>query len=193
MNAPSLPPKALARRRFAGLLALGALPGLPLLGGCAGPQLADYAAQQPVFDLRRYFDGRLLAHGLVLDRGGKLLRRLVVTLDCSWDAQGRGLLDEQFVYDDGERQQRRWRLWHLPDGGYAGSADDVVGEARGASAGPAFNWRYTLRVPVRGDVYELDFDDWMFQVDERTVLNRAVMSKLGLRVGEVLLSFSKSA
>ncbi len=57
--------------------------------------------------------------------------------------------------------------------------------------GPAFNWRYTLRVPIRGETYEVQFDDWMFQIDERTVLNRAYMSKFGVRIGEVSLSFSK--
>ena len=39
----------------------GALPALvlslTLLAGCAGPQVSDYAAEQPVLDLRQYFNG----------------------------------------------------------------------------------------------------------------------------------------
>ena len=79
-----------------------------------------------------------------------------------------------------------------PDGRYTGTADDVVGTASGGASGPAFNWRYTLRVPVKERVWEIDFDDWMFLVDDRTLLNRAVMSKFGVRVGELLLSFTKA-
>jgi hypothetical protein len=58
-------------------------------------------------------------------------------------------------------------------------------------AGNAFHWRYTMALEVDGRTWNVDFDDWMFLVDERTMLNRAVMSKFGIRLGEVLLSFRK--
>jgi Protein of unknown function (DUF3833) len=69
----------------------------------------------------------------------------------------------------------------------------VVGEARGAVAGNAFQWQYTLKLPVDGRVWEVDFDDWMFLIDERIMLNRAVMSKFGIRLGEVQLAFTRGA
>ena len=184
------PPRpAAARWRRAAALAAAGLCALAL-AGCAAPQLADYADTRPVFDFRRYFDGTVLAHGMVSDRSGKVVRRFVVTLHGSW-AGDDGTLDEHFVYDDGERQRRVWRVKALPGGRYTGRADDVVGGAQGASAGAAFNWRYTLRLPVDGTVYEVQFDDWMHRVDERVVLNKAVLSKFGVRVGEVTLSFTR--
>ena len=61
----------------------------------------------------------------------------------------------------------------------------------GAAAGNALNWQYTLRLPVDDKVFEVQFDDWMFLIDERTMLNRAVMSKFGIRLGEVTLSFTR--
>ena len=67
----------------------------------------------------------------------------------------------------------------------------MVGEAFGEQSGAAFNWRYTLRLPVRGDIYDVQFDDWIHLIDENTALNRAVMSKWGVRVGEVTLSFTR--
>jgi hypothetical protein len=161
-----------------------------LLAGCAAPALEDYASQRPVFDLKTYFNGDVTAHGMVSDRSGKVLRRFVVSMRCDWVGDA-GTLDERFVYDDGERQQRIWRLTKGQDGRYVGRADDVVGEALGAQAGAAFNWRYTLKLPVQGSVYEVQFDDWMFLIDERTVINKAVMSKFGVRLGEVTLSFTK--
>ncbi len=175
-------------RGFAALAAAG-LAGV-LLAGCAGPQLQDHIGEKPVFDFRQYFDGTVHAHGLVTDRGGKVLRRFVVTLRCAWVGDA-GTLDEQFVYDDGERQQRIWHVRRRPDGGWLGTAGDVLGEAVGAAAGPAFNWRYTLKLPVRGTVYEVQFDDWMYLIDERTVINKAVISKFGVHIGDVTLSFTR--
>jgi hypothetical protein len=37
----------------------------------------------------------------------------------------------------------------------------------------------------------VQFDDWMFLVDERVMLNTAVMSKWGIRLGQVTLSFTR--
>ena len=48
-----------------------------------------------------------------------------------------------------------------------------------------------LALPVGGRVYHVDFDDWMFLMDERVMLNRSVMSKWGVRLGELTLSFYK--
>jgi hypothetical protein len=84
-----------------------------------------------------------------------------------------------------------WRLTRQPDGRYIGRADDVVGEAIGEVAGNALRWRYALALPVNGKVYNVDFDDWMFLMDERTMLNRSAMSKFGFYLGEVTLSFRK--
>jgi hypothetical protein len=160
------------------------------LSGCASPQVADYAADKPVFDLARYFNGRLLAHGMFQDRAGRIVQRFTVDMDCRWEGE-RGVLDERFVYADGRRERRVWRLVRHADGRYTGTADDVVGEAQGQAAGPVFRWAYTLRLPVDGRVWEVDFDDWMVQLDDRVVLNRATMSKFGVRLGEVTLSFTR--
>ena len=84
-----------------------------------------------------------------------------------------------------------WRLERLADGAWRGSADDVVGEARGRAMGNALQWQYQLRLPIDGREWVVDFDDWMVLVDERVMLNRATMSKFGIRLGEVLLSFHK--
>jgi hypothetical protein len=101
------------------------------------------------------------------------------------------VLDEHFSYSDGQKDRRIWRLTKHADGRYTGTADDVVGTASGRAVGNAFQWAYTLKLPVDGKVYEVQFDDWMYLVDERVMLNRATMSKFGIRLGEVTLSFQK--
>ena len=159
-----------------------------LLAGCAAPTPADYAAEKPVLDLKTYFNGELTAHGIFTDRSGKVARRFVVQMTGTWNGN-EGTLDERFTYSDGATERRVWRLTDLGGGRYTGRADDVVGEAQGIAAGNALNWQYTLRLPVDGKVYEVQFDDWMYLMDERVMLNKAVMSKFGIRLGEVTLSF----
>ena len=158
--------------------------------GCASPTPADYAAEKPVLDLKSYFSGDLVAHGLFTDRSGKVARRFVVQLTGTWNGNN-GTLDERFSYSDGKTERRVWRLTDEGNGRWTGRADDVVGVAEGRSAGNALNWRYTLALPVDGSVYEVQFDDWMYLMDERVMLNKAVMSKFGVRVGEITLSFDK--
>lgn len=161
-----------------------------MLAGCATPTPQQYAAERPVLDLKTYFNGRLVAHGMFQDRFGHVRRRFIVEMSAQW--QGRdGVLDERFTYGDGATERRVWRLTDLGDGRYEGRADDVVGTAQGVAAGNALNWRYTLALPVDGRVWEVQFDDWMFLIDERTMLNRATMRKWGIRLGEVTLSFTR--
>jgi hypothetical protein len=171
-------------------LLLAALVSAAALAGCAGPAPNDYAAEKPVLDLKRYFDGELVAHGIFTDRSGKVARRFVVQMTGRWQGN-QGELDERFTYSDGKSERRVWRLTDEGGGRWSGRADDVLGVAEGMAAGNALNWRYTMKLPVDGKVYEVQFDDWMYLVDERVMLNKAVMSKFGIRLGEVTLSFTK--
>ncbi len=171
-------------------LLLAALAAATLTSGCAGPTVADYAAERPLLDLAQYFNGTVTAHGVFTDRSGKVVKRFSVVMKCEWKGD-EGVLDEDFLYSDGTTQKRIWRLKRLGDGRYIGTADDVVGTASGQTAGNAFNWKYTLSLPVDGKVYEVQFDDWMYLMDDKVMLNKAVMSKFGIRLGEVTLAFVK--
>lgn len=173
------------------LLAAG-IAGAVALSGCAGPQVAQYATEKPVLDLRTYFNGTLDAYGIFTDRSGAVVKRFTVVMRCSWNGDD-GVLDEDFTYSDGTTQKRVWRMKHLGNGQFSGTADDVVGEARGEQQGNAFRWGYTLLQPVDGKTYEVQFDDWMYLMNDRLMLNKATMSKFGIRLGEVTLSFVRRA
>ncbi len=160
-----------------------------VVAGCASVQVTDYAAERPRFDMRAYFDGKLVAHGIIQDRSGKVIRRMRVDMTATWN--GNTLtLDEDFTYSDGAKEKRVWTI--VKDGDrYTGTAADVVGQATGIAAGNALNWRYVLQLPEAQGGWRIDFDDWMWQLDERVMINRAVFSKFGLRFGEVLITFYK--
>ena len=171
------------RRAIAGLAALA-------LAGCAAVAPQDYAREKPVLDLREYFTGRVDAWGVVQDRSGRILKRMVVEIDGTWKGET-GTLDERFTYADGTRETRVWTI--RKDGSrYTGTAADVVGEARGEAAGNALRWNYVLDAKREGGgTIHLDMDDWMWLVDERTLVNRTTFSKFGIRFGEVTIFFRK--
>ena len=160
------------------------------LWGCSTVVIDDYRAEKPVLELRDYFNGTLDAWGMFQDRSGKVVKRFHVLIEASWQGEV-GTLDERFTYSDGSTQRRVWTITRLGEGRYTGRADDVVGEAAGEAAGNALRWRYVLALPVDGKVYNVDFDDWMFLMDDKVMLNRSLMSKWGFRLGQVTLSFVK--
>ena len=160
------------------------------LSGCASQKIESYAAEKPALDLTQYFNGTLDAYGVFTDRSGAVVKRFTVVMNCTWQGD-EGVMDEDFTYSDGTTQKRIWRLTRLADGRFTGRADDVVGTAQGQVRGNAFYWTYTLNLPVDGKVYEVQFDDWMYLMTDKVMLNKATMSKFGVRLGEVTLSFTK--
>ena len=46
-------------------------------------------------------------------------------------------------------------------------------------------------LPVDGTIYHVQFDDWMYLVTPKVMINKAQMSKFGINLGEVTLSFYK--
>ena len=114
-----------------------------------------------------------------------------MVIEGTWKSPTEGVLDERFTYSDGETQRRVWTLKRQSDGTWQGTADDVVGVAIGKVAGNALHWKYVLRLPVDGKEYLVNFDDWMWLLDEQSMMNRSVMSKFGVDLGEVTLFFKK--
>lgn len=172
------------------LLWLPATALILILSGCSSMKVHDYAQTQPPLDLFEYFKGNTRAWGMFQGRGGDLKRRFVV--DIAGEVKGDTLtLREDFTYDDGEKQQRVWRIHRTAGNRYTGTADDVVGEATGEAAGSVFNWRYVLRLPFKDSTVDVAFDDWMFLQPDGVLLNRARLKKFGITLGEVTLAFVK--
>ncbi len=163
-----------------------------LLTACAGNDVQHYAHTAPKLDVAAFFTGSTDAWGMFQKRGGEVVKRFHV--DIQGTPVGTGLqLDERFSYDDGSTQRRVWQLAPLSNGNWQGTAADVKGEAFGEVAGNALRWRYTMLLPVDGRTYEMQFDDWMFLIDECTMINRASMRKFGIELGQVTLMFRKKS
>lgn len=161
-----------------------------LLGSCGNVSVEDYASQQPKLDLAAFFSRPVQAWGMFQKRSGEVAKRFHVCI-ASHRAGERLILDERFVYSDGERQRRVWTLTPERPGHWRGTAGDVIGEARGEMAGNALRWRYQLDLPVDGRHWQVDMDDWMYLMDDDTLINRTSMRKLGVEVGQITLFFRR--
>ena len=135
------------------------------------PEPGGYAAEKPVLDLARYFNGTIDATASFRTAAARS-SRFTVVMQCPLGGH-QGVLDEAFTYSDGSTQRRIWRLTRHADGRYTGTADDVVGQATGQTQGNAFAGNTPLALPVDGRIFHVDLDDWMYLIDERVMLNRA--------------------
>lgn len=145
----------------------------------------------PSLEPERYFARRLDAYGVFVDRFGTIRRQFEVTVIGQRTDAG-FVLDESFIYDDGEAEDRRWEVTALGDGRYEGRCADVVGVARGVCTANMLSWRYKFRLAMYGRKVTVGFDDVMVLQAGDILVNRATVSKAGLRLGEVLLSFRPS-
>ena len=150
----------------------------------------DFKNKEPRLIIEEYLTGNVKAWGVLQNRSGKVTRQFSATLNGKWDGT-QLILDETFNWDDGEIQNRQWKINKIDEHNYEGTAGDVVGKAKGFSYGPAFKFEYVLLVPVKGKNIKITFDDWIFKQDEKIAINRATMSKFGFKVAELTVFFVK--
>lgn len=165
---------------------------LPALAACTSVTVQDYAGNQPQLVPEEFFQGQLTAHGVVKDRGGKVIRYFNADIKAYWK-DGIGTLEEDFMFDDGEPDRRVWTLTPQGDGRYIGTAGDVVGDGQVSVAGNSMFLDYVLQIPWNDGTLDLRIDDRMYLVNETTLINESVMSKFGIRVGEILLVIRKES
>jgi hypothetical protein len=161
-----------------------------LITGCSPMKIEEFAASKPALKLEEYFEGETVAWGIFEDRFGNLKRSFQVDIKGSI-VEGNLVLEEDFVYNDGETDRRVWTITPLGKGHYQGKADDIVGTATGKVAGNALNWQYTMDLPVGESTWRVKFNDWMFLQPGEVMINKAHVSKWGINIGTVTLFFSK--
>jgi len=164
-----------------------------LLASCATPPLLPRNTAQQTFIVEEALSGRSVARGEFRAINGAR-RGFTATLDGAWDGDTLTLV-EDFVYDDGERDRKTWRLRRVAPGEYVGAREDVVGEARGYQDGRAFRLEYDIRLPGRDGTpgRKVRFRDVMVFAEDGAVINHANVGLWGLRVARVELTIERQA
>ena len=150
----------------------------------------DFENQEPRLIIENFLSGNVKAWGILQNRSGEVTRQFSADLNGTWNGK-QLILDEKFNWSDGEVQTRQWKINKIDDHNYEGTANDVVGIAKGYSYGPAFKFEYVLLVPVKGKEIKISFDDWIFKQNESVAINRATMKKFGFKVAELTVMFKK--
>lgn len=140
------------------------------------------------FELMTYFEGRTRAWGIFEDRFGRVRRRFSVVMDGRWQGDT-FVIDEEFVYDTGESEYRSWKVTPQGEGQFRARAADCIGEAIGRSDAEHIHMTYKLRLQMTGRTLVVDFDDRIYRMGEGRAVNRATMSKWGIKLGELSLFF----
>ena len=161
-----------------------------LLNSCSEMKPEDYRNTKPIIKIEEFFQGNVKAWGMLQGRSGEVKRQFVADMKGEFDGLNL-ILDETFIWNDGEKQERRWTIKKVGENKYEGTAPDVVGIAKGVSYGSAFKFEYKLLIPYKNKKIKVRFDDWIFKQDDKTAINKAILTKFGFKVGELTVFFTK--
>lgn len=154
------------------------------------PPIPAEAAATP-FLLERDLVGESVARGEFRSITG-VHRPFTARLNGSWDGATLTLV-EDFVFDDGERDRKTWRIERVAAGRYAGTREDVVGQAEGFQDGDVFRLEYDVILPSEnGRGRKVRFRDVIALRADGDIINNASVGWLGLRVGSVSLVIDRA-
>ncbi|MDJ0638819.1 MAG: DUF3833 family protein [Paracoccaceae bacterium] len=148
-------------------------------------QTPDDYTKGPTFDIRETLNGPLLCDGIIYGPTGRVASRFSAKFDATWDGNS-GIMNEHFHYDSGTEQHRKWRLSVDAMGKIKAEADDLVGAGTGQQTGSGVKLSYRIKLPESGGGHVLDVVDWMYLLDNGTVMNRSQFRKFGIKVGELV-------
>lgn len=146
---------------------------------------SDYAGKGPLFDLRQHLSGPILCEGMIYGPTGRVTSRFVADMKGSWEGNT-GTLQESFRYDSGSVQERAWTLALGNGGDIVATAADVVGKGSGRVEGSAVVLRYRIKLTPEAGGHVLDVTDWMYLMENGTVMNRSQFTKFGIKVAELV-------
>jgi len=167
------------------VLVLLALAGLRGFTGFMAQRPADYKGTLPAADIRHHLNGPMECEGVIYGPTGRVKSRFTARMEGRWDGN-RGTLDEHFHYVGGNRQDRQWRLTLGNDGAISAEADDLIGTGTGQQEGASVHLRYRIRLPDHAGGWALDVTDWMYVLENGTIINRSQFRKFGIKVAELV-------
>lgn len=165
---------------------------LPGLTGCGTLKPADFSKSSAQFKPDEYFLGHVRSWGVFENRRGEPSSRFTTESVGTKDEAGNMTIIQTFTHDDGRRQERIWKVRRLDEHHFEGTANDVVGIARGVAYGNAFRWKYTIALKPGNPLANVHLKQWMYLPEgAQKMFTRVVVTKFGLIVGEVSESFER--
>jgi len=175
------------------LLLLIACAAINLLNGCARlhppPTLGESGA---IFDPVAFFNGHLRSWGVVEKRSGAPTGWVVTDCEGHADGPDRLRMVQHLSFQDAPAQERTWTLWRTGSHRFEATANDMVGSATGEADGRAFHWTWVLAKSSGQRPFDVTMDQWMYRLDDGSVMIRTTISKLGIILAEVSEQFIRT-
>lgn len=150
----------------------------------------DYAGRGPRFDMRQHLNGPILCEGVIYGPTGRVSSRFVADVEARWDGNV-GVMKERFHYDSGAVQDREWTLTLGNDGSVKATAPDVVGTGYGWAEGAGVQLNYRIKLTDEAGGHVLSVVDWMYLMENGTIMNRSQFTKFGVKVAELVATMRK--
>ena len=162
-----------------------------LLPGCSSLNLEHHKDKVPTMDMQTFFQGTVKGEGSFFNWRGQQTKSFTIVMEGNFKKNNSGPLTEHFVFSDRSTLDRKWEVSFKDDNTYTATAPDIIGEGTGSQFGNAANTKYKIVIPYDNSTVTLSMDDWCYQIDKKTVLNRATMKKFGIPVGEMVVMLRK--
>jgi uncharacterized protein YcfL len=160
------------------------------LAGCASPPSAPQTPPPRSFIVEEALAGTLTGQGVVTPILGEATS-FDVTIAGSWNGTVLTLV-EDFSYPTGTRERKTWRLTRTAPGEYVGTREDVIGQARAWQDGTSLRLEYSVLLDTPAGKVQTHFQDVLYWRDDRSIENKATVSKWGLRLARVELQLRRA-
>jgi hypothetical protein len=164
-----------------------------LVAGCSKPmKVQQFKATTPAFDPLTFWTGHTHSWGVIENRAGAPTE--IVQTDCQGNAEGPNALHmrQTLTESDGTITHRDWHLRRTAPGHFEATANDMVGTAHGDAAGRAFHWDWVWAAGGSNPLKHVTMHQWMYLMPDGTMMNRTVVTKLGVTLAQVSEQFSRA-
>ena len=152
----------------------------------------DYAGQGAAFDIRQHLTGTMICEGVIYGPTGRVTTRFVAEMIAEWHGS-ECHMTEAFRYDTGGGLDRKWTIRMLDDSRFEATAPDIIGTGQGRQVGSAVQLKYAIKLPESAGGHVLDTIDWMYLMENGSIINRSQMRKFGVTVGELVATIRRVA
>ena len=152
----------------------------------------DYRDAGTPFDIREALNGHMVCEGIIYGPTGRVSARFVADMHANWNGD-EGHMTENFRYDSGTSLDREWTLRVVEGNKIEATAPDIIGTGEGAQEGSGVQLKYAIKLPESSGGHVLNTTDWMYLMENGTIMNRSQMRKFGIKVAELVATIRKAA
>ncbi len=158
------------------------------------PQL-DYIDGSVKMDMKNFFDGDLEGFAIKQDVNGKITGTVTAKINGKWE-ENKGVVQFNYRHSDGTKDSRTWLITVNPDNSFDAVGHDIIKAASGSQNGNASQSIYSLNIGAKGQKEEVDFEDKIYLVDEKSAIMisnfKARKSDKGV-AGKITFSLKKTS